>query len=313
MKRVIVLLKPSLIDAAVAQGIKEVVSDSERDDLAVHKTLGDIGKLIELRSKDDEEKVLAEEGTVLVQTKDWRVIPIENLIASAKAELIAVVNDADEAALMLGTLEKGVSGVVVPAETEDDLVVISKLLSRSDKLALSSAKVLSVEEKGMGDRVCLDFCSLLEKGEGALVGSTSGGLFLIHGETIETEWCATRPFRVNAGGLHSYVLMADGKTKYLSELKSGDEVLVVADDGSTRHVIVGRVKLEARPMTLVTASLGKKLLKILVQNAETIRFVSEKGPISVSELQAGDVVLVHEPEAGGRHFGTRIDEKVVER
>ena len=34
-----------------------------------------------------------------------------------------------------------------------------------------------------------------------------------------------RPFRVNAGPVHAYVLMADGSTKYLSECRAGDEVM----------------------------------------------------------------------------------------
>jgi len=42
--------------------------------------------------------------------------------------------------------------------------------------------------------------------------------------------------------------MPDGKTAYLSELKSGSEVLVVKGDGSQRGALVGRVKIETRPL-----------------------------------------------------------------
>lgn len=34
----------------------------------------------------------------------------------------------------------------------------------------------------------------------------------------------TRPFRINAGPVHSYTLLADGSTKYLAELEAGDQV-----------------------------------------------------------------------------------------
>ena len=48
---------------------------------------------------------------------------------------------------------------------------------------------------------------------------------------------------VNAGASHSYIMMADGTTSYLSELKMGDEVMVVKSDGGLRNCVVGRVKL----------------------------------------------------------------------
>lgn len=65
-------------------------------------------------------------------------------------------------------------------------------------------------------------------------------LVLIHAETVESGFVPPRPFRVNAGPVHSYVLMADQSAKYLSELKPGDVVLGVKHDGSTRAAIVGR-------------------------------------------------------------------------
>lgn len=65
-------------------------------------------------------------------------------------------------------------------------------------------------------------------------------LALVHAETVESGFVPPRPFRVNAGPVHSYVLMADESTKYLSELKAGDVVLGVARDGTTRPATIGR-------------------------------------------------------------------------
>ena len=48
-------------------------------------------------------------------------------------------------------------------------------------------------------RVCVDLCSLLVAGEGLLVGSFAGGLFLVHSECAESAYINSRPFRVNAG------------------------------------------------------------------------------------------------------------------
>lgn len=54
-------------------------------------------------------------------------------------------------------------------------------------------------------------------------------------------------------------------------------------------------------------------LRTLLQNAETIRLVNEKGkPVSVSELKEGDKVLVHVEEAA-RHFGMAIKEAIIEK
>jgi 3-dehydroquinate synthase II len=50
-----------------------------------------------------------------------------------------------------------------------------------------------------------------------------------------------------------------------------------------------------------------------MQNAETIRLVNPQGkPISITTLKAGDKVLVH-VERGGRHFGMKVDETLIER
>ena len=83
----------------------------------------------------------------------------------------------------------------------------------------------------MGDRVCVDTCTQMEPGQGMLVGNTTEGFLLVHSESIENPYVAARPFRVNAGAVHAYALCPGGRTRYLSELKAGDEV---ADRGPRR-------------------------------------------------------------------------------
>lgn len=53
--------------------------------------------------------------------------------------------------------------------------------------------------------------------------------------------------------MHSYVAVPGGRTCYLSELKAGKEVMVVDHEGFQRTAIVGRVKIETRPLILVEA------------------------------------------------------------
>ncbi len=245
------------------------------------------------------------------------MIPLENLIAElqgTKVDIIAGVKNAEEARTALETLEHGSDGVLLDT---DDISTIKRAAdvtigSGIENLSLEAAKITKVIPVGMGDRVCVDTCSLLVKGEGMLVGSQSNGLFLVHAESEESPYVAARPFRVNAGAVHAYVLTGN-KTRYLSELSSGEEILVVNEQGKTSKAVIGRVKIERRPLMLVEAEVDGNKLKTILQNAETIKLVKKDGnPISITELKEGDEVLVHYENAA-RHFGIRIDETIVER
>jgi 3-dehydroquinate synthase II len=124
---------------------------------------------------------------------------------------------------------------------------------------------------------------------------------------------APRPFRVNAGPVHAYTRVPGGRTRYLSELSSGDGVLVAGADGTTQEATVGRVKIEKRPLLLIEAGCGEAEGSILLQNAETIRLTTVGGEaVSVVDLEPGDSVLVA-VEAAGRHFGVKVDETIVEK
>ncbi len=146
-----------------------------------------------------------------------------------------------------------------------------------------------------------------------MVGSQANGLFLVHAETLSSEFVESRPFRVNAGAVHAYVRLPKEKTKYLSELGAGDEVLIVNANGKARVGVIGRVKIERRPLLLVEAEREGETYKTLLQNAETINLVGKDSkPISVAKLKPGDEVLLY-VERAGRHFGTKVDEMLVER
>ena len=51
----------------------------------------------------------------------------------------------------------------------------------------------------------------LEIGEGIVGGSSSKSMVLVHGETIDSEFVPTRPFRVNAGAANYCTLMSNGE------------------------------------------------------------------------------------------------------
>jgi len=248
---------------------------------------------------------------------DWKVIPLENLIAGLQnldVRIIAGVQNAEEAKLALVTLEHGSDGVLLDTS---DLSEIKKAIAVRDmqgmeKIPLVKANVIKVKPVGMGDRVCVDSASLMILGEGMLIGSQSNGLFLVHSESEESPYVAARPFRVNAGAVHAYIRVGE-KTRYLCELSSGDELLIVNKEGETRPAVVGRVKIERRPLMLVEAEVEGTRIKTLLQNAETIKLVGVDGkPMPVTALKEGDEVLVYF-DAAARHFGIRIEETIIEK
>ena len=254
---------------------------------------------------------------VVVVGEDWKIIPLENLIADLQdedARIVAGVDSAEEAKTAFETMEIGSDGVLLDTDDPGEIKETVRERDRfeSEELELVDATVTAVEPTEMGDRVCVDTATLMEHGEGMLVGSMSNGLFLVHAEVAESPYVASRPFRVNAGAVHAYIRVPGGETKYLSELEAGDEVLVVNEDGETREALVGRSKIEKRPMFLVEAEYDGKRYRTLLQNAETIRLVTPDGAVSVTELEEGDDVRLY-VEEGGRHFGTKVEESVVEK
>ncbi len=282
---------------------------------------------VSLNSKEDESLAIelgkAGFDIVIVRAGDWKVIPLENLIAEFQklpGRLIAEVHDLPEATVFLETLEIGVDGVLVSIDAgaiavdDFDFNAWKRFSGLGTALDIVDAKVSKIEEIGSGDRVCVDTITMLNFGEGMLVGNHAKGFFLVHGEVADTEFVNARPFRVNAGAVHSYVLLPGNKTGYLSELKAGGEVLIVDSRGRARRSRVGRAKIETRPMLLIEATAGDQSLSVVLQNAETICLVNQAGKqLSVSKLKVGDVIKVFLAGSKGRHFGKDIDEKIIEK
>ncbi len=289
------------------------------DDGSFYENDDKIAELVEITGKVDQSRAKDLAGTVdtvVVAAKDWKVIPLENLIVhfqGSKSHLFMLARTAAEARLFFETMESGADGILfVPSNLGELKKLASLMEDTSPKLELKEGKITVLRQLGLGDRVCIDTCSMLDVGEGMLLGNQSSCLFLIHSETIESEYAATRPFRVNAGPVHAYILMPDGTTRYLSELSGGDEALAVRSDGQTRKVVVGRTKVERRPLLLIEAEVDGQRYSTIVQNAETIRVYSAGKAVSVSHLKLGDPVTL-KLERGGRHFGMYVKETIREK
>jgi 3-dehydroquinate synthase II len=278
-----------------------------------------------VRIFDEEYEAFAEEAATeaeytIVVGEDWTIIPLENLIARIgdETELIAGVPTAEEAGTAFETLEIGSDGVLLDSGDPDEIRRTCEIRDAAERehLDLQYADVTAVERTGMADRVCVDTGSLMEGDEGMLVGSMSRGLFFVHAETAESPYVASRPFRVNAGAVHAYVRSPGGGTQYLAELGSGDEAQIVDTEGNTRETVVGRVKIEKRPMFRVQAEIeteaGVDRIETLLQNAETIKVHTREGRTAVTDLEAGDEILVYYEDVA-RHFGEAVEESIIEK
>lgn len=258
----------------------------------------------------------AETNTLYVLEKGWEIIPVENLLA--QKDILhgfgLEVESLEEARLACGILERGVETLIVSPKGLKDIRAIMALASGTEeRMILECATITAIRNVGLGHRVCVDTMSLLEEGQGMLVGNSSAFTFLAHAETAHNNYVNSRPFRINAGAVHAYAMMPEDKTAYLQEIQSGDEVLIVNTKGQCELAVVGRVKVEVRPMLYVeaVAKNGQKG-SVFLQNAETIRVVNAQGQsISVVDLQLGDEVLCH-LDTAGRHFGMRVDENINE-
>jgi 3-dehydroquinate synthase II len=311
------------VSAKIASRLEgtDILVTSNFDDLSrAKRSMTPVALELTISSQEDLDKISRalelSPDYLLINCPNWKIIPLENLIAEARgrSKLLARTTSFDESRIALSTLELGADGIALASRDITEILKTRDLiLGESEDISLSTARVTSVKPIGTGARVCVDTTEILEPGEGLLTGPSSQALFLVEGEVHPNPHVNSRPFRVNAGPVSSYVLTANGKTRYLSELSAGEIVLLIDRNGRTRSVDVARVKIERRPMILVEANIGKRKLTTIVQNAETVRLVTRDGSKPVSEMKAGDEVLVR-LEEGGRHFGTKVaDEMIIEK
>ncbi len=271
-----------------------------------------ISSIKDLEKAREAEKKKAER--IFAKCSNWKTIPLENLLAACKkTKIIMEVESAEEAKLALQTLEKGACGVLLKNAGDEQAKELMKFLSGGTKTELKTARVVEVKKMPLGARSCIDTSELMDADEGMLVGCSSSGFLLIQAEVTENPHVATRPFRVNCGAASMYALLDEGKTRYLNELQAGDELTITNKKGETRKAFVVRNKIEWRPLLLIEAEAEGKRIKAIVQDAETIRVLTPKGSASVAELKKGSEVIVRLEEERARHFGMKVDERIIEK
>jgi 3-dehydroquinate synthase II len=277
--------------------------------IPVHRveTLDSLAELLRLAPAD---------STLAIEWPLDRLIPLENAVAARgrRFHLWTIARTPEEVPGALGALEHGADLVIVDVRRPEDVDRLEALVEGPlpSDLEWTRLPLRSVGPAGVGDRVIVDTTSLLTPAEGMLVGSAAAFLFHVASEAEGSAFSRPRPFRVNAGAAHSYILLADGTTRYLSELAPGDAVLVATPDGTARSVRVGRIKIERRPLVLLSAEDHGAIRTLFAQEAESVRITSDGGRIPTTEIRAGAVVQgVRLPPA--RHLGLAVSETIEER
>jgi 3-amino-4-hydroxybenzoic acid synthase len=257
-----------------------------------------------------------------IHFKDPTNIPLELVIASLQKtgtillKQIDTPVNVDDAIVTLGVMEYGAEGVIFSPQSHD---VLDEFMSRLDNaqqanINIQVGTIKSTSTIGMGYRACIDTATLFDDDEGMLVGSTSQGGILCCPEVYFLPYMELRPFRINAGGVHSYVYNTDDRTDYMSELKAGSPIMIVNSKGRVRTAPVGRMKIEKRPLRLIEVEFANgKEVNVIMQNDWHVRIFSDKSlPLNISELKPGDKVMGYITETG-RHVGIKIDENILEK
>lgn len=159
-----------------------------------------------------------------------------------------------------------------------------------------------------GARVEIDLVDILSENEGILVEDSAKGFICVLAETRETNTYPPRPFRVNAGAIHQYIYIGNNETKYLSELKAGDSV-VVTDGINERMVRIGRVKIEKRKFERIVLESG---ISATLQVADSVFVLGERKTEHFCNI-SNESIGYYEMADIARHKGKAIKETIVKK
>ena len=138
-----------------------------------------VGMKFQVLSNSDIDNILtvAKKGLdfVIVEVKDWKIIPLENIIAKLHkihTKIFAMARTPEEVRKMFSILEVGVDGVIFSTSSINEVREAMVYLG-TRSFEMKPAKIIEIKEVGDGERVCVDTASMLHKGEGMLIGSRS--------------------------------------------------------------------------------------------------------------------------------------------
>jgi 3-dehydroquinate synthase II len=307
-----IIYESELADIIICKSMEDLIRNKTKD-----KSLAYYKKVFSNEDIDDIETAIYHGANyIIVDADDWKIIPLENIIANlqkTRTKIFTTAKNSEEVRTLFAVLELGVDGVILSTGNVKEIEE-SKQYLKPKKFEIKVCEIVDFRDVGIGERVCVDTVSMLETGEGMLVGSKSNFLFLLHNESAGSSFTSPRPFRVNAGAVYCYTLLSNGKTTYLSELESGTEIYIVNKEGNSRLVSVGRSKIETRPLRLIKAIGDNIEGTVIVQNAETIQLIRDDGELlPVTSIKRGDKILAFFKPSSGRHFGIEVEEYILEK
>ncbi|NLY30290.1 MAG: 3-dehydroquinate synthase [Firmicutes bacterium] len=310
--------------AAELEGLDrgDIVMSTQPELLAKAKDLGHPTCIF--LSIDDREAL--EAAWVTARKADYAVvefdlptnIPLELIIARLQdSDTILLKREAtlEDMLVAFGVMERGSDGVLLSTTDIGEIMKVNSYLLETDrrKIRLMPLVVEEVRHIGMGFRGCIDTTNLLGQDEGMLVGSTSTGGVLVCSETHFLPHMNLRPFRVNAGAVHSYVWMFDDKVEYITDLEAGSRAMAVSTSGEVREVVVGRVKTEVRPLLLIKGHIEGQPINVILQDDWHIRVMGADGkPKNATLVSPGDELMGYLDQPG-RHVGLKVRETILER
>jgi 3-dehydroquinate synthase II len=126
-----------------------------------------VGRKFKVLSNSDIENILsaAKKGLdfVIVEVKDWKIIPLENIIAKLHkihTKIFAIARTPKEVRKMFSILEVGVDGVIFSTSSINEVREVMVYLGTSS-FEMKPAKIIEIKEVGDGERVCVDTASML--------------------------------------------------------------------------------------------------------------------------------------------------------
>lgn len=192
------------VTLALESGVDGIITEAEHVEGVRSLALCDVRAeadmpSVGLGSKAEEESIASRiaGGERLVLAQGWEIIPVENLLAqpAVAGKLAVEVASLAEARLAAGVLECGVPVVVVLPEALASLKnIVSELKLSQGTLTLDKATITEVKTVGLGHRVCVDTLTLMERGQGMLVGNSSAFTFLTHARNGAQRICGGAAF-----------------------------------------------------------------------------------------------------------------------
>ena len=118
---------------------------------------------IAVKDRNDLERISqslhASPDYLLIDCPNWKIIPVENLIAEIRrrSKIIVRTRSFEESRTALSILEQGADGISLAPDHPSDIIKTRDLvLEEPEPVSLSLAKVTSIRPIGTGARVCVD-------------------------------------------------------------------------------------------------------------------------------------------------------------